>query len=108
MGKKGDKQTKTGSEKAKLLVERLQPIGGISSKKMFGGHGIFFQGKMFGIVDSRGGYYLKMSDGNRGDFEAYGAVQHGRMPYFSIPDAILEDSELLLNWAQKAIDGLQA
>lgn len=106
MGQKGDKSTENASVTAALFVEKLQSIAPISSKKMFGGHGIFFQGKMFGIVDSKGQCYFKVSNENRSDFEQHDARQHGRMPYFAIPEPIFNDTPSLLVWAKKAIAGI--
>jgi len=54
MGVKGDKTSQDSVLAAELLVEKLISIGSITSKKMFGGHGIFHEGKMFAIVDSKG------------------------------------------------------
>ncbi|NER14722.1 transcriptional regulator [Leptobacterium flavescens] len=104
MGVKGDKLTNASVLAAEALVEQLNDIGSISSKKMFGGHGIFHEGKMFGIVDSKGQCYLKADKANKAEYEAAGSHQHSRMPYFSIPDAVLENREELLNWAKRSID----
>ena len=38
MGEKGDKLTNDSVDAAQALVERLAVIGGITSKKMFGGN----------------------------------------------------------------------
>ena len=54
MGVKGDKMKQDSVLATELLLEKLARINGISSKKMFGGHGIFHDGKMFGMVDSKG------------------------------------------------------
>ena len=44
MGIKGDKLTQDSVSAAELLVNKLDSIWGISSKCMFGGHGIFREG----------------------------------------------------------------
>ena len=103
MGVKGDKMTNNSSLSAELLVEKLQPINGVTSKKMFGGFGVFHEGKMFGMVDSKGNCFLKADDSNRSDFEAKGSQKHGKMPYSSIPQEILEDTNTLISWARKSI-----
>lgn len=104
MGVKGDKNTADGQLAAELLVSRLEAIAGISSKKMFGGHGVFHRGKMFGIVDSKGQAYFKVGEANRHEYEEKGSHKHGKMPYYSIPGSILNDGESLLVWAKKSIE----
>lgn len=102
MGFKGDKQSNESDTSANFLMDRLKDIDGISSKKMFGGHGIFFQGKMFGIVDSQGSCYFKVNDFNSAVFEEYKSRQHGKMPYFLVPQEILDHTEKLIELAQKS------
>ena len=104
MGEKGKQLSQESVLTAELLLERLSRIEGITSKKMFGGHGIFQEGKMFGIVDSKGQGYLKADDSNKADFEALGCHKHSRMPYLSIPEKIFNDPETLVEWAKKSID----
>ena len=59
MRQKGDIHTNEAQLTADLLLEKLSSLNGITSKKMFGGHGIFHNGKMFGMVDSKGNCALK-------------------------------------------------
>lgn len=108
MGTKGDKHTNAAAAVAADFVDRVASLGEVTSKKMFGGHGIFEGGKMFAIIDSSGDLYLKASDANRGDFEAAGAEKHGRMPYWSIPADVLEDDEKLRTWAEASIASSKA
>ena len=103
MGIKGDKMSKDSEISADLLLEKLSSIDGISSKKMFGGHGIFHEGKMFGLIDSKGKAFLKAKASDAESFLKQGAEQHSRMPYFSIPAVILEDHKSLTGWAHQAI-----
>lgn len=104
MGVKGKKLSQESVLTADLILERLSPIGDITGKKMFGGHGIFHQGKMFGLVDAKGQGFLKADDSNQADFEAHGSHKHSRMPYLSIPDKVLDNPETFVTWAQKSID----
>ena len=103
MGIKGDKETAGSALTAEYITDKLSPLGKITSKKMFGGHGIFYEGKMFCIVDSQGGAFLKADDSNRADFEQSGSEQHSRMPYYSIPDNVLEEQDQLIAWSKKSI-----
>lgn len=104
MGIKGSKVGQQSVLSAELMAEKLISIKGITMKKMFGGHGIFHDGKMFGMIDSKGQSFLKADDSIKADFEAKGANQHSRMPYFSIPQDILENQNELVNWAKKSIE----
>ncbi len=103
MGIKGDKNTEDAKIAVELLSSKLQTIEGITTKKMFGGYGVFHEGKMFGIVDSKGKAFLKADDSNMADFEDMGAQKHGRMPYFSIPETIMSDIDELLRLTKRSI-----
>jgi len=50
MGTKDSKLTSGATDSAEGFVGRLQPLGDVTSKKMFGGYGIFESGKMFALV----------------------------------------------------------
>ena len=104
MGTKGDYLTNDASMSSELLIEKLSAIEGINSKKMFGGYGIFQEGKMFALVNSKGEIYFKTDDSIRSKFENAGAHQHGKMPYFSLPENVLLDQELLVQWGRESIE----
>ncbi len=104
MGIKGDKNTGVANLTALEMEEKLASIGKISTKRMFGGHGLFHDGKMFGMIDSKGQRYLKADDSLKAKFEAKGAEKHKRMPYYSIPANVVDDLDELLSWAKSAIN----
>lgn len=103
MGIKGSKHSEEVALAAELFLEKLGSIDGVTSKKMFGGHGIFHEGKMFGIVDSKGNYFLKADEALKPEFLEMGSEQHSRMPYYSIPNAILTSHDELISLAHKSI-----
>ena len=105
MGVKGDKLTGAASISAEELEAKLGHIDGITTKKMFGGYGIFHDSKMFGLINSRGEGFLKVSEATQQKFEAAGSHRHSKMPYFSIPEAVFADHDQLSAWAQEAIEG---
>ena len=94
-------------EYADYILEQLSEVSELTSKKMFGGIGLFKAGKMFGMIDSKGIFRLKAGDHNRGDFEAKGMKpmfneKKGRgMPYWEVPVDVLEDKEELAKWVEK-------
>lgn len=104
MGDKGARSSTAGVEAAEALIDDLQPLGEVTSKRMFGGHGVFSDGVMFGIVDSTGACYLRADDATAERYAAEGAERHGKMPYWTIPTAVRSDGEQLLAWADESLE----
>ena len=104
MGEKGAKLGSEATQSYERIIQALQPLGDVSGKKMFGGYGVFESGTMFALVTKEGGVYLKSGDANLARFESAGANKHGRMPYYRIPDQVLEDDSQLFEWAQEVIE----
>lgn len=93
------------------LLDLLEPIEGCTARRMFGGYGIFRDGRMFGLV-ADGELYLKVDDTNRAEFEALDlppfryAMKNGRvssMSYHWCPEASLDSSRAIRPWAESAI-----
>ena len=104
MGMKGDRQTIEAARFAEDLLPLLQPLGSVSSKKMFGGYGLFQMGKMFGLISSDAELFLKVGESNRARFQRARSPQHGTMPYFRVPKSVLIDNDKLLDWAGSAVE----
>ena len=104
MATKGARGKAAGNEAAAALVLTLEPLGSISSRAMFGGHGIFSEDVMFAIVDSEGRVYLRADATTALAFEAAGSTQHARMPYWEVPEPVREDPEQLREWARTAAE----
>ncbi|MEX0290882.1 MAG: TfoX/Sxy family protein [Flavobacteriaceae bacterium] len=107
MGNKGDKLTDISTSTALGLVKKLSLIGEITSKKMFGGHGIFHKTKMFGMVDSKGKIFLKTDNSIKHHYEQIDASKHSRMPYYEVPESILNNQDELKLWAERSISILK-
>lgn len=98
------------SQFAALIEELLQPVGPVEVRAMFGGHGVFLDGVMFGLI-ADDELYLKVDDANRDRFAAAGLAAFvyqadGRlitMSYHRAPD-VLEDWERFEPWVASAID----
>ena len=103
MGTKGARGKTAGIEAAAALEETLAPLG-VTSRAMFGGHGLFKDEIMFAIVDSEGRLYLRADSSTAVAFEAAGSTQHARMPYWEVPEPIREDSGQLREWAATAAE----
>lgn len=104
MGIKGDKHTSDSQLASDLFIEKIGSIDGVTSKKMFGGHGIFHEGKMFAIIDSNGQEFLKTDEELSIEFSQLGSNRHGKMPYHSIPIQVLDSQKLLYKYVKRSIE----
>jgi len=94
---------------ASYIVELMQSIGPVISKKMFGGYGFFLDGLMFALMADNT-LYLKADIETAKEFKALGLEQFtysrkGKefaMSYYRSPDEILEASDEMYSWANKA------
>jgi DNA transformation protein and related proteins len=93
------------------LLDLVEPVGGCTARRMFGGYGIFRDGQMFGLVADRE-LYLKVDDTNRPEFDALGLppfsfeMKDGRvskMSYHRCPEAALDSSRAMITWAESAL-----
>ena len=103
MGKKGAKSTDASAIAAEGLQHSLSNLGEIRLRKMFGGHGVFEGDKMFALVDSEGSIFFKVDETNVHFYEEADSSKHSRMPYYEVPDNLLADEDLLIEWAQSSI-----
>jgi DNA transformation protein len=103
MGTKGDKLTGVSDKSAQELQDCLTPLGDIRIRKMFGGYGVFEADTMFALVDSQGCIFFKADETNDQLFKAAGSQKHGRMPYYQVPEHVLEDENMLQEWAHTSI-----
>ena len=91
------------------LDELLEPLGKISSKIMFGGHGIYCNGIIMGLVIDRA-FYLKVDEQTKSLFIQAGCKpfvyetknKTVAMSYWSVPDEAMESAEGMLQWAKHA------
>ncbi len=89
--------------------EQLEGIDGLYAKKMFGGVGYFVDGVIFACIMG-GKLRLKVDETNQAQFEELGMKGYeipGKnrvMPYFEIPEKILEDKEELHKWALQSLE----
>jgi DNA transformation protein len=92
------------------LHELSEDFGPISTRAMFGGHGVYFEGRIIGIVIDDA-LYLKADDQTRPAFEAAGCApfvydggsKRVAMSYWSLPESALDSAEDMQPWARRAI-----
>jgi DNA transformation protein and related proteins len=91
------------------LQELFEPLGNISTKKMFGGFGIYCNNLMIALV-IEDVLYLKTDDSTRASFSNAGGqafIYQGKgklvtVSYWTVPEEALESSEQMFPWAKLA------
>ena len=91
------------------ILDQFSGLSGVSVRRMFGGAGLYRDGKMFGLVADDVAY-LKVDETNQGKFIAAGASPFKPfpdkptiMPYYEIPVDVLENPEELIKWAEESL-----
>ncbi|MDB6086849.1 MAG: regulator of competence-specific s [Gammaproteobacteria bacterium] len=92
------------------VLEQVAGAGRVSSRRMFGGVGLYRDEVFFAII-SGDTLYFKVDDVNRGDYERRGMTQFRpyrdrprvSMNYYEVPADILEDADECVVWALRAV-----
>ncbi len=93
------------------VVDLLQAVGPVYSKRMFGGFGVFLDGLMFGLIADNE-LYLKVDDQNRERFEMLGLQaftyhKQGKpmqLGYYQAPEEAMESMDLMTEWGAQAFE----
>lgn len=94
------------------ILDVFQALGPVTIRRMFGGKGIYCDGRILAIV-YQGELLLKADAETAPLFAAAGAVQwayesktgkQAHMPYWSIPDEALDDPEIMAVWTRRAYE----
>ena len=91
------------------LHDLFSAFAPVTTRAMFGGHGIYRDGTIIGIVIDET-IYLKVDDATRAAFEAEGCAPfmyeaRGKripMSYWSVPEDALDSPQEFRPWAQRA------
>src|SRR4051812_43755995 len=90
------------------ILDRLAGLGGITSRAMFGGWGVYCHETIFAILH-RERLYFKVDEQSKRDYVASGMEpfrpnEHQTLKsYYELPPNVLEDPDALLSWAREAI-----
>ena len=92
------------------VLGQLTGLGGVSSRRMFGGVGLYCQGRFFGLID-KDTLYLKVDERNRphyvsrrmAPFRPYKDRPEVSMSYYETPAEVIEDAEQLIAWARESL-----
>ena len=93
------------------VLEMMRPVGAASARAMFGGHGVYLDGLIVGLVDDDV-LYLKTDDATRAAFtgrelppfryRAHDGELH-ETSYFRAPDEALESPPAMREWLRDAL-----
>jgi DNA transformation protein len=93
-----------------FVLDQLGALPDLRAKAMFGAHGLYSDGKFFGIIDD-GRIFFKTDAKSQVDYtsrgmgpftyEAKGKLM--TMSYHEVPPDVLEQPQELTLWAQRAI-----
>src|SRR5437764_11767062 len=98
------------SEYLDYVHDQLSGLGGVSSRRMFGGAGLYCDEFFFALIDNDT-LYLRVDDANRADFTTRGMGQFRpyadrpelSMSYYETPADVLEDPAQLVSWARRSV-----
>jgi DNA transformation protein len=97
-------------------VELFSDLGDLTTRKMMGGLCIYHQGTIFALLMSDGQLYLKgagpfqnvlTAEGcTRWEYTREGKDKPTYMPYWTMPDAALDEPDEAVAWARRALEHL--
>ena len=97
------------------LLDLLQPLGDVRARSMFGGWGIYLEGRMFALVAFET-FFIKADAENRDEFLSRGLApfryemkpgKFNELSYYTPPADALETSDELCRWARLGIEAAQ-
>jgi len=85
------------------IIDLLTPHYPVTTRKMFGGLGIFCEFGMCALITSEDVYFGKVDDENRDDYLVADMPQFAKMPYYQVPVEVLDSEEEVGAWLEKSI-----
>jgi DNA transformation protein len=102
-------------EYLEYVLEQLAGVGRLTSRRMFGGVGLYCDDLFFALL-SGDALYFKVDESNRADYVARGARQfmpfpdrpdgnkpNAGMSYYELPADALEDADECVAWARRSV-----
>ena len=93
-----------------MSVDRLlELVDGSTRRRMFGGVGIYAEGRMFAIAYDEA-LYLKVDDQSRAEFEELGSgpfrpnERQTLTSFYEVPAEVASDDAELAAWARRAVE----
>jgi len=91
------------------MMDKLQPHGPIRARAMFGGYGVYYLETMLGVIVENE-LYFRIDEATKKEFEKYDSKPFTyqmkdklvTLPYLTVPEEILENSDQLPLWIERA------
>jgi DNA transformation protein len=92
------------------ILEQLAALGTLRWRRMFGGIGLYSADLFFGLIDDDT-LFFKTNESNAAEYQARHMPRFmppsdrplGALGYHQVPADIIEDAELLTDWARKSV-----
>jgi DNA transformation protein len=94
------------------IVDQLAAVPALSTRRMFGGVGLYSGEWFFALIDDDALFY-KLDDANRDDYVSRGMKAFMPIPdkasmgYFQVPEDVIEEAEELTRWARRSVEVAQ-
>jgi DNA transformation protein len=100
----------TSADFLAYVLDQLAGLQGVSSRRMFGGAGLYCDEFFFGLI-ADDVLYLRVDDSNRADYSVRGMAQfrpyadrpHLSMNYYETPADVLENASELVTWVRRSV-----
>jgi DNA transformation protein len=99
-----------GAAFLQYVLEQLERTGRVTSRRMFGGVGLYCADIFFGLIDDDT-LYFRVDEQTRPEYQARGGKPFRpfrdrpevSMTYYTVPADVLDDAEELVIWARRAV-----
>jgi DNA transformation protein and related proteins len=94
------------------IVDQLAAVPALSTRRMFGGLGLYSGDWFFGLIDDDV-LFFKVDEANREDYVSRGMKPFVPIPnkpsmgYFQVPADVIEEAEELTRWARRSVEVAQ-
>ena len=89
-----------------FATDLFSDLGPVTTRKMFGGICLYLDGTVFALMTSEGQLFLKAKPPLSDDLAENGAERFHNMPYWSLPEAALDDPAEACSLARKTLETL--
>jgi DNA transformation protein len=93
-----------------FVRDLFRAIPGVTTRKMFGGLGVYSEGTIFALIGPGDAIMVKARGALADALEAEGSEQfwtyEGKtvnMPYWTLPDSALDDPDEAADWARRSL-----